>query len=195
MAYVDIDEFKTYIGLDITDDDALITLLMARAKSLIDGYTRTVFDVSADSTRYFTYGQSTCGRTLTFDTWLASAPTTVTNGDTTTVASTQYVLEPTNSTPYYAIKLTSASSIAWTYEDAVEQAISITGKWGWSATPPDEIVHAATRLTAYMYRQKDQAVMDQTAFTELGPLKISARIPTDVRDVLDRYKFIGGYFE
>lgn len=195
MAYVDIDEFKTYLGVTTTSDDTLLGYLIARAKSIIDGYVNTSFDVSSDTTRYFTYGKSTDGRKLLFDMWMADVPTSVTNGDGTAIDSSKYVMLPSNGAPYFGILLKSSSDTYWTYDTSLEKAISVVGPWGWSASPPDEIVHAATRLTAFLYRQKDAQVFDQTAFTELGPIKMSTRIPSDVCDILNRYRWLGSYLE
>lgn len=193
MAYIVLADFKTYLGITSADDDTLLSSIFAQAKSTIDAYTQTSFDVSADSTRYFTYGQHTNGRRLYFDTWLASSPTTVTNGDATVISSSDYALQTPNITPYHSMLLKSDANVVWTYDSSPENAISIAGKWGWSTTPPNDIVYAAMRLAAYMYRLKDSQVFEQTAFTELGPIRMKAGLPNDVREILDRYKWMIGW--
>jgi len=194
MAYLSVADLKTYLDISSSDDDTLLGDLIDSAVQIIENETQTTFEAGS-STRYFTWGVDTGGhrdswqdrRTLWFDTWLASAPTTVTNGDSTTIASSNYVLLDTNRPPYYGLKLKQDASVQWTYDDSPEDAISIVGNWGWSTTPPDDIVQVTRRLAAYLYRQKDAQIFDQTAFTELGRIQMKPRIPGDVRELLARY--------
>jgi hypothetical protein len=58
--------------------------------------------------------------------------TTITLGDATSLISTQYVLTPKGETPYFQITIKSSEGSYWTnYTDDYEQAIAISGVWGY----------------------------------------------------------------
>lgn len=197
MSYISADQLKTYIGLSssITDDDTVLQMFCDSATQLIEAEVGFSFKVSADTTRYFTYGIDVAvngahwrdRQTLIFDTWLASAPTTVTNGDATTISSSDYILKDANRAPYYSLQLKENTTADWTYSDSPENAISVTGKWGWSTKPPSDILQLTYRLSAYFYRQKDSQIFDSTAFSELGPIQLKAQLPSDAMSMLSKY--------
>lgn len=189
MAYTNAATVKTYLGVSGTGDDTLIGALVTRAQSIIDRYCGRTFEASANTTRYFDPTRDVIGQTLFFDRDCCSIGT-VTNGDSSTVASTSYVTEPRNETPYYAITLLASKGLWWTYSDDPENAISISAKWAYSATAPDDIVQAATRLAGYLYRQRDSGVFDVTASPELGIVTVPQGIPRDVAIILAPYRRI-----
>ena len=82
--------------------------------------------------------------------------------------------------------------VAWTFTTDQESAISITGKWAYSATAPADVVQAATRLAAWMYRAKDSQVFETTAFSEGGSIRIRMDIPADIKALLDPYRRLVG---
>mgnify|MGYP001573907156 CR=1 FL=1 len=188
MAIISATNLKTYLGISSTTDDGLITALITAATKLIETYTLRDFEVGTDTTRYFTPGRDTCEGTLYFNEDLAQAPTTVTNGDGIVVTSAQYALLDRNRTPYRGIKLLGTTGLYWTYTNNPEDAITVLGRWGWSVTPPDDIVHAARRMAGFLYRQKDMQTYDATAFSELGVIRIKHRIPEDITAMLDPYR-------
>ena len=186
--YTTLNDLKTYLGISGTGDDTLLASILTRASEAIDSYTRRTFAAS-ESTRYFdAIGEHIIdGRILYFDHDLYSV-TTVTNGDGNTISSTYYRLVSRNETPYYAIRLISSYTSTWTYTTNWEDAISITGKWGYSVTPPHDIVQATLRWGGYMYKQKDAQVFDTTAIPEAGVIQIPAGIPADVKMMLRPYR-------
>ncbi len=110
---------------------------------------------------------------------------TLTNGDGTTITSTEYWLEPRNDPPYQWIRL--RSNAAWTFDTDGE--VTITGSWGYSTTAPADIVHATERLVAYHYRRRDVSEFAVTATNELGIITAPPGVPADVQAILDE----GGY--
>jgi hypothetical protein len=110
--------------------------------------------------------------------------TTLTNGDGDTISASDFWLLPRNTPPYWYIKLKSGGTTT-AYEFDTDGEVSVAGTWGYTATVPDEIVQAATRIAAYIYRQKDSQVFDTTAVPELGVMTIPSGIPKDVRTLLD----------
>ncbi|MFH1604958.1 MAG: head-tail connector protein [Pseudomonadota bacterium] len=187
MAYTTSALVKTYLGISGSGDDTLLGTLVTRAQAAIDRYCGRTFEASTNTDRYFDPVRDSDGRTLRLDRDLCSI-NSITNGDSATVTATQYVTEPRNDTPYYAIRLLASSGTWWTYVDDPENAITISGKWAYSTTAPDDIVQAATRLAAWSYKMKDSQVFDQTATTELGVLTLRQRMPTDVADLLAPYR-------
>jgi len=114
------------------------------------------------------------------------AITTVTNGDGVVVAAGERTTIPRNSTPYYGIRLLSDSGVTWTYDDEWMDAISVTGRWAWSTTAPDDIAQACARLAAFLYKQRDAQLFDVTAI-EAGTVLTPVGIPVDVKVTLLPY--------
>lgn len=194
MAYADAATLKQYLGATSSDDDALLTALIARAQKAIDNYCRRTFEASTDSTKYldgvYPYVN---GRYLYLsEVGDICAITSITNGNSTSVASTAYVTEPrniiANSEPIRAIKLKDNSTVFWTWTGTPEAALTVTGKWAYSVTAPADIVHATIRLAAYYYHQKDAGVYDVTAAPELGQIIVPQGMPRDVERVLQPYR-------
>jgi len=186
MAYITTALLKEYLGPLGTDDDTLLDRLCLAAQAMVDQITQKVFEVSADTTRYFNPEFADCGM-LMLDDWLLSV-TTLTNGDGEVLTTADYQLLMPNCPPYFAVRIKSTSSKFWTYTTSPENAISILGKWGYSLTPPANIVQATLRIAGWLYRQKDAQIFDQTAFTEIGAIRMKASIPMDVIQMLEPYK-------
>lgn len=187
MAYTDTATLKRYLGIGVTDDDTLLGELITRSQAIIDHYTGRTFEASSDSTRYFDAVRDVDGLTLHLDADLC-AVTSVTNGDGTTVTSSQYTTEPRNATPYHQLKMLSNTGLMWTYTTNHENAISVTGKWAYSTTAPADIVAACVRLAAYLYRQKDSSTFETTAYPDAGIIETPSGMPKDVRQMLAYYR-------
>lgn len=190
MAYTTTANIKNYLGITGAADDILLASLIARAEQTIDSYCGRTFEAGADDTREFTVGEDTEGDTLYLDEDLCAITTVKTDADATTpitLATSEYVTIPRNRTPYHAIKILSSSTNTWTYTTNPENGVTITGRWAWSTTAPDDIVHACTRLAGYFYRQKDAGVFDITAIPDAGVIQVPQGIPRDVKIILDKY--------
>jgi len=188
MAYLVAADLKTYLGISSSTDDTLLTALIAAAQKAIEEYTHHVFEMATATARTFDairdIGKGDDRRMLYLDTDLCTI-SSIANGDGTTVTAAQYVTEPRGVTPYYAIRLKASANVAWTYTDDPENAITVTGKWAYSATPPNDIVQATRRMAGWMYRGKDTQAYDSTAFSELGVIRIKHKIPEDILQLLD----------
>jgi hypothetical protein len=186
MAYTTALALREYKDIASSADDALLTDLIASAQKQIDNYCHRTFEASADSTRYFDYSTDNIDwLTLWLDEDLC-AITTVTNGDSVVVASDEYTTIPRNETPYNRLRILSNSGKYWTYTDEWMDAISITGRWAYSETAPDDIAQACTRLAAFLYKQRDAQLFDVTAI-EAGTVLTPVGIPSDVRTMLAPY--------
>lgn len=189
MAYAGVEEAKLYLGIGstTTTDDNLLRDLLERASKRIDDYTGRVFEASTE-TRYFDSDAYDANSKLLWVDKDLLTITTLTNGDDdgTTIPSTEYWLWPRNETPYYAIRLKADSSYTWEWD--TDGWVSVLGTWGFSTTPPDDIVHATIRFVAYYYHQKDSGIYETQSFPEAGVVVVPSGMPTDVKDVLDHYK-------
>lgn len=187
MAYVSLADLKSYLGITNTTDDAVLIGMIAAAQAGIDSWCGRTFEAAADTTKYMDAADDVDGAWLYLPDDLAQI-TTVTNGDATTVTTADYVTQPRNRAPYYALKLKASSDVAWTYSTTPENAIGITGRWAYSVTPPADIVQACRRYAAYLYRQRDASVFDVTAQVDIGLITIPQGIPADVEKLLNAYR-------
>jgi len=193
MAYTTAAAVKTYLGISSATDDTLIGTLVAAAQSAIDVYTRRVFECSSATARLLDAESDTDPqRQILYLRDDLCTVTAVVNGDGVTVTAAQYVTEPRDTTPYHALRLKTSTQTAWTFVTDQEGAISVTGKWAYSATAPADVVQAATRLAAWMYRAKDSQVFESTAFSEGGSIRIRMDIPADIKALLDPYRRLVG---
>ena len=186
MSYCTLAQVKAYKTIETDTDDELLTALIARATARIDRHCHRTF-AAALGTHYLDAVADVEGRTLYLDDDFLTVEE-VENGDGTILISTDYVLLPPNLTPKYAVKLLASSGKAWTFVTDPEQAIRVQGSIGYSATPPEDIVQAAVRLSRWYYDQRD-APFETTGMPETGVMTVPTALPVDIRDILDD----GGY--
>ena len=190
MAYCTLDDIKTYLGVTTDDDNVLLFSCISRAQQTIDTHCRRVFEATADSTKYLDAVEDVDGDTL----YLTSAGelcaiTLITNGDSTVLAETDYVTQPRNATPYYAIRLLASSGHTWTYNDDHENAITIVGKWAYSVSAPADVEQACLRLATVYYRQKDTtADIERPLLAGDGTIVMPQTMPADVKALLSPYR-------
>ena len=156
MSYCTTDDVKAYLGIASDADDALITVAAAAVRIAINNYTRRIFDADSDSVRYFcSNSELVYGRSLHLgrDGELAEAPASVVIDGTDVTA---YV-NVYGTLPYRKLFLSSDCPTHWRDygESDPEEAIAITGKWGYSTEPPDAIKQAAVIWSAFLYQIKD----------------------------------------
>jgi hypothetical protein len=191
VAYTTTALVKAYVGASGTADDTLIDALVISAGSIIETYTGRVFDGTSTSTRNFDAISDVDGRTLYFDDDIASI-TTVTNiadGTSETIGTSAYVTHPRNDTPYWGISLLASANKEWSYQDDPEGGITVLGSWRYSETAPGAVAHAAKRLTAFLYRQKDSnSDLDRPLLTNDGVTLLPSQLPNDVKQLLEPYR-------
>lgn len=197
MSYAILADLKTYLGVGTTADDALLSQCLTRAQGFLEAQTTRVFEASADATRYLdavadvAEDEQGRGSLLILPADLC-AITSVTNGDGTTVASSQYVTEPRGSTPYWALRLKANATVGWTYSDTPENAISIVGRWAYSTTPPADVAQATVALAAYFYRQRGaEATGMEPVVSASGVVMVPPRLPDVVKTVITKYQARG----
>lgn len=164
MAYATLAEVRARGDFDAgnTGQDSTISALLVSAEAAIDAWTNNTFEVTSDTTQKFDASEDVDGQSLYFESihgynWLADI-ISVTNGDASVIASSDYVTYPRNTGPYYGIKL--LSGVSWTYTTNSENAIEVVGKWGYSEAVPAAINEACILLVLHWLRMSDQSEPD-----------------------------------
>lgn len=195
MAYVEVAELKSYLGIQSNADDALLSDICEEAQAMVDNITNRTFEAHQDSTRHFNaldirYGGRVDAfqNTLVLDYDLCQL-TSVTNGNNQIIPTDALVLLPTNFVPSYAIKIKMNTSYVWTYVGTPDTAISVVGRWAYSVNCPTPIRAATRRLAGYMYRAKDNTnETDRSMISADGVALAAPQIPTDVMRTLEPYR-------
>lgn len=185
MAYTTRAAVKEYLGISSSADNNLIDDLIDRAQTGIESYTGWDFE-AATLTRYFDSDAVIDSRLWTGGDLVSITTLTNADDDATVISSSDYRLLPRNAgPPYFGVKMLVDTTTTWDFD--IDGEVSILGTWGYSTSPPDDIVHACIRLAGYYYRQKDAQVFDVTAVPDAGIITIPKGIPADVKLILDKY--------
>jgi hypothetical protein len=199
MSYCTAADVRLVLGLDSTSEDTLLTTeYIPAAQAIIDAYcggrpprVRT-FEASGDTTRKFHALSHVIGTVLHLQSELAQAPTTVThnNGATTVIQTTNYILlnaSDEQQAPYNKLQLIDGTT--WTYNTALTpvNAISITGRFAYSVTVPNDIKLACIELVADRYRQKDTVQNMGLVTGGDGATMLPDAMPKRVLSLLDPY--------
>lgn len=187
-AYASVTEFKNYARIESTDttDDGVIGDILEAASRLIDTETRRTFYARNETRKYDVPDDAT----LYIEDDDLLAITTLTNGDDTTLASTEYILLPANSTPKYGVKIKSSSTYSWEDESDgdSEQVIEILGSWGYSYSPPADIAEACLQIaTAFYHRRFGENMASESTLTAGGIMVTPRDIPASARTILLNY--------
>lgn len=200
MAYITTAQLKSYMGISSSSDDALLSLCIDRAQSVINSYTNRVFESTADTTRYYTpiidrigsglgySGDLSDDYTITTNYDLISI-TSITNGTGDAIPTNAVVTLPLNFTPGYAVRIKQASGYFWSYVGSPEASVSITGRWGYSLTAPANIQQACLRIASGFYRQRDGSPdISDSIISADGSQIVSSAMRRDVKQLLDPYR-------
>lgn len=128
--YTTVTELRsTYLGATGTSDDALLLDMIRAISRDIDDLSQKQHYPSVE-TRYFDVPEDG-SRQLDLDKLLL-AVTTLTNGDGTVIAASEYNPLPRNQTPYYALRLKENTTNWWTTDGGGnrESVIALAGIWG-----------------------------------------------------------------
>lgn len=195
--YATLTEFKALPEITSSNatDDAAIEDLIERASRAIDTYCGTWF-YAATLTRYY---DTPRGRCLELDAPLLTI-TTLTNGDGSTVANTEYKLWPYNGPHKTEIKLLPSSATIWELSTAsdTESAISVAGTWGYcdrSATDPESMKailatnDACLVIALAAYRKRYGQNTEGVATVTGAGVVISPRgLPLEAQQLLTPYR-------
>lgn len=187
MAYAETALLKSYLDVGGTADDTLLGLLLDRATEAIDNYTGRVFSVADATTRTYDATRANIDGPVLWLDYDCCGIEEITNGDGATVSDSAYVTEPRNGSHILGIRLKQSSNVMWTYATDWESAISVSGLWGYSETPPADVEQACIRWAAFLYRQRTSQLQDVTAI-EAGVVIRPTSVPGDVKAFLAPYR-------
>lgn len=205
--YATLTEVRAYNDYDDADtgEDAQIVALLPQVSRMIDRETGRTFAPDSDTTEYFTYEDDVlwfedfkftrrghprgAGRDLYVahkDNFLLSV-TSITNADGNSVASSEYFLLPHSAEQKHTIRLKEASTVAW--EDDTDGYIEVTGKWGWSASVPEDIKLATIEAILYILKGKrSQSDYDRPQVSPSGVMLLPKALPQRVLNMIAHYK-------
>ena len=200
MAYITTAELKSYLGIASSSDDSELSHIPDRVTRAIDSYCNRHFEPeshhgpAAEHTHYFTPMLETQGGDL-LDTYTLNLNhdlaelTSITNGDGTSIDTSDVVLLPMNMIPTNFIRIKSSSGNFWTWSGSPEGAVQVAGKWSYSTDVPDDVKAAALRWGAHLYRLRtgSTAVPADITISADGSAFASNRIPSDVAQLLRPY--------
>ena len=186
MAYATTAQVKTYLGLTVSTDDTLLGTLLLSAQAMIERAAGRLFEADTATVRYFTLADLDRDSGVL---WLGGdlcTLTAVTNGDGIVVATGDVQTLPINATPWYALRINPAVGVFTSGQNTADR-IAITGKWAYSASAPADIAQATIRLTAFLYRMRENGGDgDRTILTGNATLA-PVTMPHDVVTIVKTY--------
>lgn len=191
MAYPTLANLNDFLGLaDATlQADTPADWMVDATIDMVERWTGRTFVVGSDTELSFPVESpyvSKDRRRLLFFRDVATV-TTVTNGDSTVVSSSDYRLLGTyGSLPYYGIELKKSYAYRWMYGSSFAEP-TITGKWGYSVSCPEDLFDLMLRIMAWMYRSRQTG---QSSSVSVGSRKGNLVLPaSDIpKDLLQRLK-------
>lgn len=121
---------KRGIGEAKTNDDDMLKDYIHEASAWFQERCQRVFVPYVDTLTFDAYGSHISPRRLRLDQHDLLEVVSITNGDSTAVTSSQYILREPNFDPKYEIELLPSGGVNWTYEDDYQNAISVRGTLG-----------------------------------------------------------------
>jgi hypothetical protein len=117
--------------------------------------------------------------------------TSLTNGDASVIASSNYQLLPLNGSPKYSIRLKSLASVYW-IESATtggEGAITVVGTWGWASTTPADIEMACIAMARAEYQRRfGQNVSEDSVVLPSGIVVSAGGVPKSAWKIIQNYR-------
>ena len=186
--YVNLQMIKRFLDIEDDDSDGILLTLIKAASNSIDKFCNRTFALNTSSVaRYF---DGKASNVLFHDDLLTLTTLKFDrDGDGTyeeTISATEPILYPANKTPKTYMKLrTEAFPVG-------NQAVEITGVWGYASAVPDDIVQACIMQVSRLYKRKDTGYAMLIASPELGQYEIYRGIDPDVKMMLMPYKKLAG---
>ncbi len=187
--YCSLDDIRTEVNIKAanTTPDGRIEQYIAEASRKIDDYCQRHF-YGVVETRYFDAEEDTYDRDLLLDEDLAGV-ISITLGDGTILATTDYVTRPANFAPKNTIRMLRSSVHAWqNFVTNSENAIAVNGTWGFNAgtLPPEPVRRAAIELVRWMFHRQ-RAAPESNAGGDKGGYTVSSDLPKEIQDGLITY--------
>lgn len=185
VAYCTPEDVKTINRLNITsaDDDAALAQFIDAVSLRIDQMQHVPaggYAVSADTTRYYQYDEIHNGRLFLGVPCLSV--TTLTNGNDIVIPSNSYRLHPRNEDQKFFVELLRLAGYDWGYDTDGE--ITVVGKFGYSLTPPPNVVEATAVWAGWILKRYQAALQDASVNFDLGQLVYNKAVPDQVKALL-----------
>ena len=190
--YATLAEVRTFGVWNSQDlgDDSVLEDLISRVSALIDTLTGRTFAPSVDETKYFPFCDID-GRDL----WLGNlnnpllSVTSLTNGDGTTIASSEYLLLPRGAQRFHTIRLKEMSEIDWTEDADGDSFVSVTGKFGWTLAIPDDVKQGTIESVVYIAKQRRTIESSERPQVSAdGLLMLPSMLPKRMLAIIEHYK-------
>ena len=185
-SYCTLEEVKSELKITTSNDDDIIQRTIPQVKQAIDDYCHRRFDTETATAKYYD------GDSILFIDDLvnidASGFKLDEDGDGTyesTLATTDYLLYPKNTTPKTYIKPNPNGNYGG-FASGVLSGVKITGTWGY-ASVPEPIRRAAIIQTCRWFKRKDSAFQDVVGTPELGTFNVYKGLDADVKLILEPY--------
>lgn len=184
MAYLTRSEYLDYISTLVsatpapmtTVEEQLIDTLLLQAQAFIELKTGRSFEAVTQTRLFLSTAQVYHDpKLLMLDSEVLTVSSLI-NGNGDTIAADQYLLWPLNAPRKYGIRLKSNTS--WNFGS--DDAVSVTGAWGYMATADPLIKRLTARVARHM-EQTRSATGTVTIFGD-GVRTFEASLPADVRD-------------
>lgn len=171
-----LSEFEGGLSQTLTDTDkaARVRRFVVQASQLLSRLCDRRFDERIE-TRYYTArsrerGGALDGQTLVLDDDLR-AITTLTNGDSSTIAASAYLLLPRSEDAKTAVFLTHDGNAYWRFTNDAVEAIAVLGTWGYGGAWVD----TSTTLNGALTDSATSATVNDGTQIEVGmTLKINS---------------------
>lgn len=195
--YVSTPEFKEWVVLNDTVDDATITEVVTAVTRWIDLYTQRHFwrdgTTGSEVARQFA---SNCGYDLAIDDLVPGTITALKTDATgdgtfeTTWTAADYQLLPVNrpaGEPYTSVEAVGGQMFpSRTTRMSRANRVEITGIWGWTAVP--DPVQQACLIQASRILKRRHSPEGVAGFGDFGAIRITSRLDPDVQQLLDPYR-------
>lgn len=184
-AYCTIAQIKTSLNIAGSQDDTLLTRIALSCSDWLDRHCNVPssgFQPSS-STRYYSSASLDRDGDLVLDVPLLEL-TSLTDGAGISILIADAQLFPINGSRKWRVHLKTAD---WQIASS-EDRVAVTGKFGFSLTPSEAIVEAATMLSCWVFKRYQAALQDNAVSPELGTVIYGSAMPKQVVELLKPFR-------
>lgn len=178
MRYTTKEQVEKYVGETIT---ANIDLYIKASSDFIENYTGRKFYKSDEEVRYYDGNNKT---ELVIDPAISIVSVEMSSDERATYEDVEYIIIPYNELPIMRLAIVNNRFIS------SRKSIKVTGRFGYSECPPDDIKLMATILSASMYKGKSSA---EIASEKIGDYSVSFENEEGITDLSNIKKMLNKY--
>jgi len=172
---------------DVNDYDSLIETLCEEVKGWVDDYCGRSFTSSA-ATKYFDgAGILFIDDLISIDALGFQLDEDADGAYESTLATTDYILYPLNTTPKTIIKPSPWGNYGG-FASGVKKGVKIIGTWGYDFSVPKAVRRAAKIQTCRLFKRREAAYAPRVSLAELGETRVYAGLDPDVKLLLESYR-------